>query len=71
MLCLRFTSLLKTLLIKEEDKMKYEKPSYELILLETEDIMSASGVQEGSITDGNTTIFGSETSFSEFFENLL
>ena len=51
--------------------MKYEKPSYELILLETKDIMSASGVQEGSITDGDTTIFGSETSFSEFFENLL
>ena len=67
---LKSISLLKILLIKE-DKMKYEKPSYELILLEAKDIMSASGVQEGSITDGDTTIFGSETSYSEFFENLL
>ena len=56
--------------------MKYVKPSYEAIMLETEDIMFVSGnapeaPTQGVITDGNTTIYGSETSFSEYFEALF
>ena len=57
--------------------MKYVKPSYKIEMLETEDIMFVSGTptpetpSQGVITDGNTTIFGSETTFSEFFESLF
>ena len=50
--------------------MKYTKPELEIIELETNDIMTASG-GEGSITVNNTTITGPKDEFFAFFEDLV
>ena len=47
--------------------MKYQEPKYEVIILETEDIMGTSG----TMSEGNITIKGEEETFFENFENLL
>ena len=64
------TFLWKILLIKEEGKMKYIKPTLEIFELEASDIMSTSG-GEGSITVDDVTITGPKDSFSQYFDDLL
>lgn len=49
--------------------MKYVTPTIEIVKLETNDIMTASG--EGSMTANGTTITGKENEFSAFFDELL
>jgi hypothetical protein len=50
--------------------MKYIKPELEIVELETNDIMTASG-GEGSITVNGTTISGPKDDFSAFFGDLV
>ena len=50
--------------------MKYTKPELDIIELETNDIMTASG-GEGSITVNETTIKGPKDDFFALYEDLL
>lgn len=53
--------------------MKYETPSYELVQIKSEDVITASVTDKGkgSITVGDTTIEGEEGTFSALFGELF
>ena len=51
--------------------MKYTKPMLEIIELETNDIILASGGEEGSITANGVTITGKKEDFSTDFGDLM
>lgn len=53
--------------------MRYEKPSYELVEVKTQDVITISVADngKGSITVGDTTITGEEGTFSALFGELL
>jgi hypothetical protein len=51
--------------------MKYVKPTIEIFILESEDILSTSDTTEGSITADNITITGKKEEFFANFSDLL
>jgi hypothetical protein len=51
--------------------MKYVKPKYEKLEILTDEIMTASGEAQSTITDGDLTISGKETNFAFDFSDLL
>ena len=53
--------------------MKYTSPSYELVEVKSEDVITASLADngQGSITVGDRTIEGKEGTFSALFDELF
>ena len=51
--------------------MKYVEPKYEKLEILTDDIMSASGEAQETITDGDLTISGKKDEFSFNFSDLF
>ena len=51
--------------------MKYVEPKYEKLEILTNEIMSASGEIQESITDGDLTISGKKDEFSLNFSDLF
>ncbi len=53
--------------------MKYTQPSYEIVEIDTQDVITSSIEDngKGSITNGEITITGDEGTFSGLFGSLL